>query len=258
MSFTIILFTGISLLFTSCKDESLKLIPDTLVSTIQNEEELLNNFAKTLAITMKNESELRQILKAEVLKKFDGTYSVLYNAIKSRQLSNGKSVENTILQYAENKNSLILLSESMLNLNIKVPTFKNADVSMWDDKSFSPSVAVNPFRKETMINSYNSNGILSQKSASIEPLEVIILGERNQYVNIKSIATLAEDVKKSLENIYIADSFNEHNTGGKSVESNDKQVEGFSSGIHNPYSLTDTQKESTRLYLGDIRIPANS
>jgi hypothetical protein len=256
--FAVIILTGVSTIFLSCSNESLQLIPDEKLSSVINEEQQLNNFAKTLAIAMKKEPELRAFLKAEVLKKVDGTYSVLYNIIRFKTMSNGKSVESVILQYADNKNNIISLSNSMLNLNIKVPIFKVANAVTWNENTYSPSVSVNPEGQETSVNTYDENGVLSKRSTQIEPTDVVVLVERNQYVKINSLETINDDIKESLKNVFFANQIQNHNDGYKPVSSDGKVVEGFSSGVHNPYFLTAEQKEATRLYLGDIYIPSNT
>lgn len=248
--YAVILFTCISVTLLSCSEDNLKLIPDEKSFSSLKEEQQLNDFAKTLAIAMKSEPELRAFLKTEVLKKFDGTYSVLYNMIRFRTMSNGKSVESVILRYADNKTNIISLSNHMLNLNIKIPIFKKANAVTWRDDTFSPSVSVNPVGKEVFVNSYDKNGILSKRSTQVEPSVVVILVEGNQYVKINSFETINDDIKESLKNVYFANKIQNHSDG--------KVTEGFSSSVHNPYFLTAEQKEATRLYLGDIYIPSNT
>ncbi len=249
-----ILLSLISTCFFSCNEESLSLITESYSFSAEKEKLLLNSFAKTLAVTLKNEPELREIIKKESLKRIDGTYSVFYNIIKSQKTLNGKTIEEVLFKYTENKNDIIELSKNVLNLSIKIPVFKNASAETWEEKEFSPSVVVNSNSKESVINCYDSNGILTTKMVSIEPSDVTIIVERNQYVVIHSLETINEDIKNSLSTIYTANSLNE----GKNMNSEGKVTQGFSSGVHNPYTLTPTQKESTRLYLGDIFIPENT
>ena len=244
----------------SCTIEEPKesFIDEAVVSDV-NEEELLRNFAKTLAISMKENLELRVFLKSEALKRMDGTYSVLYNRIKDIQLSNGSTINSVLIRNCDKPNLLLALTKKVLNLSIKIPTFQNANAESWLPDEISPSVAVNSTSRDRKVKMYDSNGLESESHTNVEPDSVVILVERNELITINSLETIESDIKNSLSRFYVATDFRDSliTAGGQKGYKVDAS-NNFSYGIHNPYFISDQQKETSKLYFGDLYIPEDS
>jgi hypothetical protein len=88
---------------TSCKKDSIASKSNGVenksnASNVKNVDEEQWQFAQTLNKAMA-QPEVRQFLKSEALKKFDGDFDILYKNVRNTKLSTGKTFEETLLSF---------------------------------------------------------------------------------------------------------------------------------------------------------------
>ncbi len=133
-------------------------------------------FAKYLAKALENE-ELRNLLKKECLKKFDGDYDVLWTQLKSSKLSLGKQV----IEIVKEKNGISLTSTTIENLVEKIPNLNICIPVMaenWNTKETTPMVAIDPLNEDVeRIKAYDKDGNIIMLDAKKEPnVPVVVVG----------------------------------------------------------------------------------
>jgi hypothetical protein len=203
--------------FTACeKDDgivdysSLQLITEELSfpttnPSIQLQNDLLSDYAKLLAMSMPN-SELRKVLKREVIKKFDGDYNVLAKVfeevdmkeksqkVKSILTSNSKlSTGRKLIKSSSNlsvDSLLDVIKEQIPNLQVSIPVL----CEEWNEEEHVPLVAFVPAnyqeKTDSFVVAFDTKGNTYKLSSKIEPnYPVVIVGisERvDRYGNLKS------------------------------------------------------------------------
>ncbi len=167
------------------------LIPNTAkLSNLMNFRvgEVINNleaeeFAKMLAHSLKDK-DLRQFLKAEAGKRFDGDYDILVNQISDAKVGNSKFYEKVSSNSIKGKEVFDNALKNNL-LNISIPLFNE----VWNDKTQIPlvGVALDFNEKSTkFIKAFDKFGKSYLIDCNIEPnVAVIIIGnnERVKYIN---------------------------------------------------------------------------
>lgn len=125
--------------------------PKTLKSNefIKNVTEDTYNYkkyvAKTLSKAIREDSDLREFLKSEALKRFDHDYDILYQLIKHKSLKNGQKFSDVLFKYTKDSDSLETALNRLPLLTIFIPQLpeeKNAET--WDTQTEIPYVAVEP------------------------------------------------------------------------------------------------------------------
>ncbi|MCB0837180.1 MAG: hypothetical protein KDE26_11980 [Bacteroidetes bacterium] len=137
-----------------------------------------------------NESEVREFLKKEALKQFDGDYNVLYQHIKNHEFSDGKSFENKFAEHYAVFNNLSVeealsqvqqISSTLPLLNIGIPV----NIEAWDPETeiipvtFGPNPAQNENYSHVKV--YLKNGkteLISVRKDPDFPVIVVGLNER--------------------------------------------------------------------------------
>ncbi|MBO0940080.1 hypothetical protein J2I47_26280 [Fibrella sp. HMF5335] len=118
--------------------------------------------AKILAKAVLDE-DVRVLLKAEALKKFDGDYDVLLQMVKDKKIKGSKSLFDAIVEKDETPGRFKKLSDDLPLLTFYVPTFFSAH--KWDTKQQVPFIAVRDEDNKLML--YNYKG----ESMELNPLE---------------------------------------------------------------------------------------
>jgi hypothetical protein len=118
--------------------------------------------AKILAKAVLDE-DVRILIKAEALKKFDGDYDVLFQMVKEKKIKGNKSLFDAIAEKAETPGKFKSLSDDLPLLTFYVPTFFSAH--KWDTKQQIPFIAVRDEDDKLML--YNHKG----ESMELNPLE---------------------------------------------------------------------------------------
>jgi hypothetical protein len=154
----------------------------------------LDAVAKSLAASLADQS-VRTLVKSEALKKFDGDFNVLYQAIENKSVAGGQTLstlmdKNVTTTNVDSRTSLASLAEQMPLLNISVPV----NIDKWNENSFEPLVVVSPssFIKDetklTVVKAYDKNGkvhLLDAKKAPTFPVVVVGISERAEIVKGK-------------------------------------------------------------------------
>ena len=92
-----------------------------------------NQFAQTLALAMSNPG-LRDFLKTEASRQFDGDFDILYEVVKNREVSPGRTFASVLANYASGSipNKVAFFSSDLCQidplLNISFPELEAASV----------------------------------------------------------------------------------------------------------------------------------
>jgi hypothetical protein len=130
------------LLLNACSEEAHE--NKATLKTIDTKLEALKlEFGKALSNSLSGSLRLRQIIKEESLKKFNGDYDVLFPLIKSELVENGKTVEDLIKSSFANNSEYYELLKILPTLTIMVPKLPNNSFSaeIWD-ANIVPAIAI--------------------------------------------------------------------------------------------------------------------
>jgi hypothetical protein len=204
---------ALALILFSCKKEKPEsslaktdLAKFQQVEAMATKDANLDFIAKQLAGSL-NKAEMRQFIKNEALKKFDGDYNILFDLIKSRNVG-GKAFKNQLAtNYLTNReepnllNNVNFIASSLPLLNISVP----ANIERWDTENFIPLVAViaSDYDEKTpkLIKAFDSNGKiqwLDPKKMPNFPVIAIGLNER-AVINSSGKAELKTAAKSPID-----------------------------------------------------------
>ncbi|MBX2900539.1 MAG: hypothetical protein KF775_12865 [Cyclobacteriaceae bacterium] len=116
---------------------------DKEIIKVQSEAQVKTYFAKGLSQALVNEKSLRDFLRMEALKTFDGDYDVLYSLVKDKTLVTGKTLEQTLKPYF-NTVTLRDIELTLPLLTIFVPTLPENSFSadLWNTEEQVPFVAI--------------------------------------------------------------------------------------------------------------------
>lgn len=127
--------------FVSCKKNE-DIITDSTNVLITNETDNMQmEFAKTLAIAIADNTELRGLIKKEALKKFDNDYDILYQTIKD-DIIGSTTVSELLSNYASSKEQFKLIEKRLPLLTIFIPILPNFSPETWNTSSEVPKIAV--------------------------------------------------------------------------------------------------------------------
>lgn len=215
---------AMTLLFSSCTSlDSVEPITQTAQSEVGTNvvyDENVEAFAKALASSM-SKQEVREFIKSEALKKFDGDYDVLYRKI-SNQVLNGKSVDNILNQasFSGRTSSKVMpvasLVEAMPLLNISVPK----KINNWDVANYEPLVVVEPLVKNEhelkVIKAYDKDGNIHWIDAQKEPdLPVVVVGYNERVtVSAEGKVELKSGLISDVKSNYVQAPSDDEGTGG--------------------------------------------
>jgi hypothetical protein len=183
--------------------------------------------AKTWAKAVHNES-IREFLKEEALKKFDGDYEVLYQFVQGKKMKNGKLLSELLSSYDASPQHFKEVNESLPLLTIYVPTFFSA--AKWNTSTQIPIVAVRD-ENERLI-AFNKNGDSVELSPNEEPNIPIIVLKLSDRVAVKQQNTKSAGGRLA---------------GGNFIFSNGKQSFFF---VDQSFNNINPQTKGARLVLG--------
>ncbi len=112
-------------------------------SKIKESNQIIESFAKSLAVVLQDNEKCRELIKSEAARKINFDYDVLYMLVKDKDLGNGATLESLMLNYMDAKD-LKFISNSFPTLTIFVPTLPENSFSceLWDTKTEIPDVAI--------------------------------------------------------------------------------------------------------------------
>lgn len=129
-------------LLYSCSDDQNIVQNHTFDESAEKTLNPTEKFAIALAKVLKENKEVRELIKTEALKKINFDYDVLYMLIKDKEIINHRTVESLISEYID-INDLNKIKQDYPTLTIFVPSLPNDSFSaeMWDTDKDVPSVA---------------------------------------------------------------------------------------------------------------------
>lgn len=168
-------------------------------------------FAKVLAKAVKN-ADVRKLIKDEAVKKFDTDYDVLLQMVKDKNLSNGKTLINTIAEQSDNKEYIKEIPDNLPLLTLFVPNYYSAE--KWTDAD----IPIIVYRDENnKLIAVSDEGETVEISDTKQPYLPIIVVKNNDRVTTRSLAQNRSNdntfiFSNGKENFYFIDaSFNNLN-----------------------------------------------
>jgi hypothetical protein len=183
------LLMAATLLLSSCKEESNEISPDLGGQTNTTSAGLRNAFANSLAKAL-NEEEVRDFLKTEALRKYDGDNDIVYSLVKDKVLPSGRTFEDILIKYSSKSENDSWLSKEPL-MTILVPSIAAFNPNSWDIKSQIPDVAVDNRHmsnsdNKTEFDAFSADGTRYKVSATIEPTIPFIAIKENERMIVKN------------------------------------------------------------------------
>lgn len=188
------------LLLTACtNDESLLRGPAEPIAEVPDAEvafknKLLNDYAVVLARALQKK-ELRQVIHAKALQKFDGDFDVLVSRLESEKLQTSAGTVKELMRSMQTDPRLrsmgmlnsdsdyLAISTVIPNVQVSVPVH----CEEWDPNLFVPLVAVLPYdyveQPGNVITAYDSEGKSYALSADEEPGFPVLVVGRSERVN---------------------------------------------------------------------------
>jgi len=184
----------------------------------ETQSDLKKEFSLALVSVLKENSEVRSLIKKEALKKIDYDYDVLYALIKDESLSNGETVESVFTRYID-INRLKEIEQEYPTLTIFIPTLPENSFSaeIWDAENDIPAVSYISSTSVEGIPVIYSNGEEGVIEFDIIPTYPIVVVKENERI-VKtstnksakgSAVTLRSGQTTSIE--FIDDVFNNQN-----------------------------------------------
>jgi hypothetical protein len=198
---------GLSLCLWSCKEQDVnvfqsKPVPASIALTKDGKDALMTDFAKSLAMALKSEPDLRVFVKDEALKQIDGDYDIFYQIVKDKEIRNGLTLKNILEKYSDAPENFKLLNEEFLELNIKIPRLQVASAEGWNTQTLSPNVAVRSMKEsQQFFDAFDKDGKYLKLDSKKEPNELTIVIEESERIEVSSKATLQMDAQKAIEKI---------------------------------------------------------
>lgn len=180
------------LLFQSCSQDDSAVPIKSSDDVTFTKDELTKNLAQRLAILVKNES-VKQFLKKEVLKTFDGDYNVLAIEVLQKTFDvNGQTRsfgEHLLNVQSESElsfeNLIKMIEKDYPLLQIKIPSIDNITPEEWDTQELTPLVAYVPSKiTNDDIPAYDHAGNQILLSRNRTPDQLVIVWSENERVTV--------------------------------------------------------------------------
>lgn len=181
----------------SCTKQEFSPMHEAKMSQVINESTALENFSIALSKAVCQYEEVRTLLKNEALKQFDNDYDVLYNSIKSHNISNSETFHDVM---AKEIGSLIMLEE--IERMLPTLTIYVTDVRWLDPNGFCPEnwdtkdarVAVSYQGSNNVCRKLFSNGYyLGEIEEGTIPGGAVLIVKKNERITL-SAATKSGDI----------------------------------------------------------------
>lgn len=175
-------------------------LPTELQFTDKQKDEARVKFAKALALAAR-QKEVREFLKVEALKKFNGDSEILYEMVKNKKVIGEKTFATVLLEALENGismredygaffNSYMSLVEP--TMTIAVEPGQTSTVSNWNTNQFSMVAVAHTYDDDAttqLLDAFDANGNARQISGTQTPLDVTIVVRHNERVVAVNRAT---------------------------------------------------------------------
>ncbi|MFP5470794.1 MAG: hypothetical protein ACLGGV_04295 [Bacteroidia bacterium] len=176
------------LVWTGCKKQQ-SLPQETITETLNNKNNSadaeqtakIQRFTRALSILVRNDVEVRHMIKSEALKEFDGDYDILFKNVSDYTFSDNQTFKDK-LSKIESKAFFENLITDIPALNISVPV----KIEDWDAETFIPTVAfVSGISKHGnhAITGYEKSGRTINLNSAEEPNVPVIAVTLNERVD---------------------------------------------------------------------------
>ena len=155
-------------------------------------DEVKQNVAKALAKAVADR-DVRQFIKQEVIKQFDGDFDLFYAAKTDAKIGDETfgSVLQSRCQTKDNRGINVLENNNISNtvplLNISMPELSGLSANDWNTENFVPKVIFVPSdfdeRSHEYVTAYDQDGNTHQVSTKIEPDELYIVVSESERVD---------------------------------------------------------------------------
>lgn len=178
---TVCLLLAGLVLIPACQDPADEFMPVQAEQVTDADITAAMNQAAPVMAEMLNDIEVRNLIKENALKQFDGDYDVLYKDLAIQQLRKGETFGMRFTANLAAQLGSEAEAERVINM---IPRFHVAvpvNIEKWDTDAFVPSVVVNPFHLQESeyetYTTYTANGQTSALSSRVDPeFPVVALG----------------------------------------------------------------------------------
>jgi hypothetical protein len=177
------LFSALS--FVACRKEETRQTPPPAQVKPDPDDAYRVAFSKTLAKAVQAEPALRSFIRAEAVKLFDNDYDLLYQAVKDKKLSNGFTLHETLLKYADDADAFNNNVDNLPLLTIYVPELPNFSAERWDVQTQIPLVAVAQ-RNRKDVSLFDAEGKEQALSAKYVPGFPVLVVKSNERVALSN------------------------------------------------------------------------
>jgi hypothetical protein len=195
-----VLISVFLVILASCRKETFdnslqapRKLPVELQFTDKQKNEARDKFAKALALAAR-QKEVREFLKVEALKKFNGDTEILYEMVKNKKVIGEKTFATILVEALENGISMredygtffnTYLSLVEPTMTIAVEPGQTSTVPNWNTNQVSMVAVAYTYDDDAttrVLNAYDANGNLRQISGIETPLDVTIVVRHNERV----------------------------------------------------------------------------
>ncbi len=179
------------LIFGSCQhdlEDAIDVQPLEQDSSLEFEEnELYQEFARSLAIAVNEEAALRPFLKKEGMKMFDNDYDILYLSVKDEIVTaDGLSFYQLITKHASNPSLIDAIEKELPLLNIYIPELPSGfSCDTWNSSDEVPMVTYTDRDADSYL-VYDASGDYEAISNELIPGFPILVLKKNERVRITS------------------------------------------------------------------------
>ena len=177
------------LIFSSCQhglEDEIAVQPLEQDSSLEFEEnELYQEFARSLSIAVNEEAALREFLKKEGMKMFDNDYDILYLSVKDEIVTpGGLSFYQLMTKHANNPSLIDAVEQELPLLNIYIPELPSGfSCDTWNSSDEVPLVTYTN-RGADSYSVYDASGDYEAISNELIPGFPILVLKENERVRI--------------------------------------------------------------------------
>jgi len=154
------------------------------------------SFAKILAKAIKSDQSLRNFIKTESIKQFDKDHDILYQLVKNKELSDGKTLRDKLLNFTTIE-ELDKIENQLPLLTIFVPTLPGFSPETWNHINEIPLIAVSNADGKNSVSLYSDEDEVKLKPTEVPGFPIIVI-KQNERVRIKTSVNKLSSTAQSL------------------------------------------------------------
>lgn len=193
-SVAILATVAISFTLASC-EKNQQLEKDEEVQEVTKVQPTIEIFAKALSAAVYQHGEMRSFIKDEALKQFDKDYDVFYPFVKDKEVAEGKTFREYMLDYL-NDSELERIEQEHPLLTISVPDWEWLQAFSVKDWDLSDDDILVGFAVESDTHPVFFNGdFFDNLEAGMFPENPVLIVKDNERMAVLSYATKGEDLQ---------------------------------------------------------------